>query len=68
MMKGLTNFSCCPLGVLDIFQACYHLSFLICRLEQVTAPLLGQRIGFCSTLCPSNHINLLDKLPITLFI
>lgn len=63
MMKGLTNF--CPLGVLDIFRAWCHLSVLICRLEQVTAPLLGQRIAFWSTLCPSKHINLLDRLPVT---
>lgn len=43
-MKGLITL--CPLGGVDIFQARYHVSFLICRLEQVPAPLLGQRIGF----------------------
>lgn len=53
-MKGLITL--CPLDVLEIFQAWYHLSFLICRLEQVTAPLLGQRIGFWWTLCHTKNI------------
>lgn len=44
LMKGLITL--CPLGRLDVFQAWYHVSFLICRLEQVPATLLGQRIRF----------------------
>lgn len=52
-MKGLITL--CPLDVLEIFQAWYHLSFLICRLEQVTAPMLGRRIEFWWTLCHAKN-------------
>lgn len=64
MMKGITTF-CLP-GVFKICQAWHHLRFVICRLERVTAPLLGQRIGFWWALRPSKHMNLSDRLPVAL--
>lgn len=63
-MKELIAF--CPLDVLENFHAWYRLSFLICRPEQVTAPMLGQRLEFWWTLCHTKNIKLLDKLPIIL--
>lgn len=43
----------CPLDVLENFQAWYHLSFLIFRLEQVTVPCWDRELGsdrLCATL------------------
>lgn len=52
MMKGLTIFR--PLCVLDVLQAWYHLSFLICRLEQVAAPCWARELGPGRLCAPGN--------------